>query len=82
MNIQQFYNTADIDIAVDIIHHFDIKYIIRSGLEEVQSTEEGLEKFDRMRDAGLLKVAFLTEGGMIYEVEDAAIFEYLVDRYR
>lgn len=81
-NIQQFYNTASIDIAVDIIHHFDIKYIIRSGLEEVQSTEEGLQKLDRMRDAGLLKVAFLTEGGMIYEVNDAAVFEYLVERYR
>ena len=82
VNIQQFYNTADIDIAVDIIHHFDIKYIIRSGLEDVQSTEAGLEKFDRMLNAGLLKVAFLTEGGMIYEVNEAAIFDYLVERYR
>ncbi len=81
-NIQQFYNTADIDIAVDIIHHFDIRFIIRSGLEEVQSTEEGLEKFDRMLDTGLLKVAFLTEGGMIYEVDEAAVFAYLVDRHR
>ncbi len=81
-NIQHFYNTAEIDIAVDIIHHFDIKYIIRSGLEEVQSTEEGLEKFDRMLDADLLKVAFLTEGGMIYEVDEAEIFEYLEVRYR
>ena len=82
VNIQQFYNTANIDIAVDIIHHFDIKYIIRSGLEEVQSTEEGLKKFDRMLDAGLLKVAFLTEGGMIYEVDESALFDFLVDRYR
>lgn len=81
-NIEQFYNTADIDIAVDIIHHFDIKYVIRSGLEEVQSTDEGLEKFDRMLNLGLIRVAYMTEGGLIYEVDDTAIFDYLVERYR
>ena len=81
-NIQQFYNSADIDIAVDIIRHFDIKYIIRSGLEELHSTEEGLAKFDRMVDAGLLAVAFVTEGGMIYEVNEDAVFNYLVERAR
>ncbi len=81
-NIQQFYNTADIDIAVDIIQHFDIKYIIRSGLEEVHTTGEGLAKFDRMVDAGLLDIAFVTEGGMIYEVNEDAVFNYLVERAR
>ena len=81
-NIQKFYNTADIDIAVDIIRHFDIKYIIRSGLEEVHSTGEGLAKFDRMVDAGLLDAAFVTEGGMIYEANEDAIFRYLVERAR
>lgn len=79
-NITQFYNTANIDVAVDIIHHFDVKYIIRSGLEEVQSTPEGLAKFDRMLDAGLLSIAYATEGGAIYEVDDAAIFNYLMER--
>lgn len=80
-NILQFYNTEDIDIAVDIINHYDIKYIIRSGLEEVHSTEAGLAKFDRMLDAGLLDVAFLVEGGKIYEVNDDAIFDFLVKRF-
>ncbi len=81
-NIQQFYNTADIDIAIDIIHHFDIKYIISSGLEAVQSTAEGLAKFERMAAAGLLNVAYETDGGMIYEVDDEALFDYLVERAR
>ena len=79
-NIQQFYNTADIDIAVDIIHHFDIKYIIRSGLEEVHTSAEGLAKFDRMVDAGLLSVAYVIEGGTIYAVNEEALFNYLVER--
>ena len=81
-NIQQFYNTADIDIVVDIIRHFDIRYVIRGGLEEVHSTGPGLAKFDRMVDAGLLDIAFVTEGGLIYEANDEAIFNYLVERYR
>ena len=81
-NIQQFYNTGDIDIAVDIIRHFDIKYIIRSGLEEVHSTAQGLEKFERMVDDGLLDRAFVTEGGIIYEANEEAIFDYLVERFR
>lgn len=81
-NILQFYNTEDIDIAVDIINHFDIKYIIRAGLEEVHSSAAGLAKFDRMVDAGLLDIAFLVEGGTIYEVNEAAIFEFLVERFR
>ena len=81
-NILQFYNTEDIDIAVDIINHFDIKYIIRSGLEEVHSSDAGLAKFDRMVEAGLLDVAFVVEGGTIYESNDDAIFSRLVERFR
>ena len=81
-NIQQFYNTADIDIAVDIIRHFDIKYIIRGGLEEVHSTAPGLAKFERMVAAGLLDIAFVTEGGLIYAANEQAIFNYLVERER
>lgn len=81
-NIQQFYNTANIDIAVDIIHHFDIKYIIRSGLEETHSTAEGLAKFDRMVEVDLLDIAYAIDGGTIYEVNEAAVFAQLVERFR
>ncbi len=79
-NIRQFYDTGDIDIAVDIIHHFQIKYIIRSGLEEVHSTPEGLEKFDAMVEVGLLKIAYEIDGGKIYQVNDDALMRYLVKR--
>ena len=82
INIQKFYNTADIDIAIDIIHHYDIKYIISSGLEAAQSTEEGLAKFERMLELGLLELAYATEGGMIYAVNEDAVFNYLIERAR
>ena len=79
-NIHQFYDTGDIDIAVDIIHHFQIKYIIRSGLEEVHSMPEGLEKFEFMVEIGLLEIAYEVEGGKIYQVNDDALMQYLVER--
>ena len=79
-NIMQFYNTSDIDIAVDIIHHFAVKYVIESGFEKVHSTPEGLEKFERMVERGLLTVACAVEGGQIYQVNEDALLQYLVER--
>lgn len=80
-NIHQFYDTDSIDVAVDIIHHFDVRYIIRSGLEEVHSTVEGLAKLDRMVDRGLLSVSFEVAGGMIYQVNEGALLRYLMERH-
>ena len=79
-NIQQFYDSADIDAAVDIIHHFGVKYIISSGLEAAHFSAEGLAKFARMAEAGLLAVAYEVEGGKIYQVNDEALMRYLVER--
>jgi len=79
-NIRLFYDTPDINVAVDMINHYDVHYIISSGLERVQSTPEGLEKFDRMVDEGLLSVAYATIGGTIYEVNEDALLQYLVER--
>lgn len=80
-NIQQFYNTDSIDVAVDIIHHFGIEYIISSGLEALHSTHEGLEKLDRMVEQGLLSVSFEVEGGKIYQVDKGGLMRYLVERH-
>ncbi|PJF21135.1 MAG: hypothetical protein CUN56_12625, partial [Phototrophicales bacterium] len=79
-NIRLFYDTPSIDIAVDMLHHYDVKYIISSGLERVQATPEGLAKFELMVDDGLLSVAYATIGGTIYEVDEGAILQYLVER--
>ncbi|MCY4072709.1 MAG: DUF2298 domain-containing protein [Chloroflexi bacterium] len=80
-NVRAFYNTGDIDDAVDILHHYDVRYIVRSGLEELHSTPEGLAKFERMVSEGLLSIAFAIEGGMIYQVKEDAILRYLEERF-
>jgi YYY domain-containing protein len=79
-NIRLFYDTPDIDIAVDMLHHYDVHYIISSGLEVVQTDPEGLAKFNRMVEQGLLSVAYATIGGTIYEVNEDAMLQYLVER--
>ena len=81
-NVINFYNTPDIDIAVDIINHFDVKYIMRSGLEEFHTTDEGLAKLDAMLERGLLSIAHAIEGGTIYKVDEEALQAYQVERYR
>ena len=81
-NVRTFYDTDDIDIAVDMINHFDVKYIIRSGLEELHSTVEGLAKLERMVELGLLTIAYEIEGGSIYQVNEDALHNYLVERFK
>ena len=81
-NVRAFYDTGNIDDAVDILNHFDVKFIVRSGLEELHSTPEGLAKFERMVSEGLLSIAFAIEGGTIYQVNDDAILRYLEERFR
>lgn len=80
-NVQQFYHTPHIDVAVDIINHYDVKFIVRSGLEELHSTPEGLAKLDTMVESGLLSVAYAIEGGKIYAVNNEAIMSYLEERH-
>ena len=80
LNIRIFYNTADIDIAVDMIYRYDVKYIVHSGLERVQSSPAGQEKFDAMVSQGLLSVAYAIDGGAIYQVNETALLQYLVER--
>jgi len=79
--VRAFYNTGDINDAVDILYHYDVKYIVRGGLEELHSTPEGLAKFERMVSEGLLSIAFAIEGGAIYQVNEDAILRYLEERF-
>jgi len=58
-----------------------VKYIVRSGLEELHSSPGGLAKFERMVSEGLLSIAFAIEGGAIYQVHDDAILQYLEERF-
>ena len=81
-NITHFYQSADIDSAVDMIQHFDIQYIIKSGLEEIHASPAGLEKFERMVADGLLSVAYEFLNGKIYQVNQEALMQYQIERHQ
>ena len=81
-NVREFYHSASIDKAVDLIHHYSVKYIIVSDYEAAHATPEGLAKFEQMVNSGLLTVAYAVDGGAIYEVQEAALLDYLTERYR
>ncbi len=80
-NARAFYETGNIADAVDILYHYDVKYIVSSGLEALHSTAEGLAKFERMVDEGLLSIAYAIEGGTIYQVNEEAMLRYLEERF-
>ena len=78
-NVIAFYNTPDIGIAVDILRHYDVRYIIVSALEHVQSTPEGLFKFTTMENAGLIETVFEHGEGKIYDVNQDALNNYVLE---
>ena len=82
LNVRTFYDSPDIDIAAAILHHFDVKYVIHSGLEEFHHSSEGLAKFEQMVTDGLLSIAYAVDGGTIYKVNEDGILAYLEERYR
>ena len=81
-NIRHFYTSGDIDSAVDILHHHEVKYIIVSDFEIMHASREGLAKFQRMVDRGLLTVAYAIDKGTIYKTQATALIDYKAERYR
>jgi YYY domain-containing protein len=80
-NVNAFYTTRDIDEAVDVLHHYEVRYIIVTAYEQARYTYTGgLDKFLAMVDDGLLTVAYEEEDALIYEVIPDALQDYLIAR--
>jgi YYY domain-containing protein len=75
-NIKYFYNAANIDEAVRILRHYDVRYVIVSDMERAMNSSQALAKFDTMVENGLLTIAFQQDAGVIYEVDQAALDEF------
>ncbi len=57
-NINAFYATTDIPTALDMIRFYQIQYIIVGSLEKAYYPPDGLDKFERMAQQGLLTKVF------------------------
>jgi YYY domain-containing protein len=67
-DVIEFYNTGDVDYAMQILRTYDVEYVIVGRLEQAYSNEMGLVKFADMVDMGLLEMVYQTDGGAIYRV--------------
>jgi YYY domain-containing protein len=63
-----YSNTHTIAQVMDLLHKYDVRYVIVGPLEHAYYPPEGLAKFDQMVAEGLLRVAYRNEGVTIYEV--------------
>jgi uncharacterized membrane protein len=72
-NVKTFYNTADVDVAANILRFYDVRYVVLSGLERATSSPLGLAKFDTMVEMGLLRVVYEAGEARLFEVNQAAL---------
>jgi YYY domain-containing protein len=63
-----FYSTLDEAEALDFLKEYEVSYIVVGLYEMAYYPREGLAKFERMEDLGLLNVAYQNDGVVIYEV--------------
>jgi uncharacterized membrane protein len=82
-NVKFFYSSSDVLRSAQMLAHYDVGYVVVSGLERAFGSAEGLAKIEILRDMGLLRVVHLQGEGVLYEVDKDAVRRYLgsmVDR--
>jgi YYY domain-containing protein len=68
---RDFFNTKDSARAMDLIRSLHIRYIYIGQLERIQYDAAGIAKFDAMRRAGVLEIAYENPKVKIYRVRVA-----------
>ena len=57
-DVDNFYNTADIQSALKFLDRYQVQYIVVSDLERAYYTPEGIAKFQEMVNQGMLQIVF------------------------
>jgi uncharacterized membrane protein len=71
-DVNQLYNTIDVDEARSILDKYGVSYIYVGPLEWTYYHPQGLIKFDRMVESGLLQEVYRNGGVSIYKVNSDA----------
>jgi YYY domain-containing protein len=79
-NIQYAYNSEDIPSVVNILDFYGVRYIIVSDME-IALYQQGIEKFNRMVEMGLLRIAYQHNTGLIYEVNTEAMKNFIANQW-
>jgi uncharacterized membrane protein len=67
-DVDNFYNTVDIDEAQRILDKYAVEYVYAGTLESVYYTAEGVAKLDIMAASGILDLVYDADGVKIYQV--------------
>ncbi|MCS6835178.1 MAG: DUF2298 domain-containing protein [Anaerolineae bacterium] len=77
-NVKFFYNSSDVLRSAHMLAHYDVSYVVVSGLERAFGSVAGLAKIETLRDMGLLRVVHTQGEGVLYEVDKDALRRYLM----
>jgi YYY domain-containing protein len=67
-NVNAFYETTDMDVAANILQHYEVQYVIVSALERARYPLEGLLKLEDMTTLGVLEAVHREGDSVVYEV--------------
>lgn len=70
--VNQFYNTTNIQEALNFLQKYDVAYIYAGQLEWVYYHPQGLNKFEQMVAMGYLEEVYRNAGTSIYRVKREA----------
>jgi len=68
IDVNNLYNTTDINQAMQILEKYNVNYVYSGQLEWIYYHPLGLTKFDDMVEQGLLDEVYRNGGVSIYEV--------------
>ncbi len=68
-HVRLAYETTDTTIAADLLKRYDVAYVVVGELERLNYPAEGLAKFERMAESGMLRKVYENEGTSIFRTE-------------
>ncbi len=68
-HVRLAYETTDTTIATELLRRYDVAYVVVGELERLNYPAEGLAKFGRMAESGMLTKVYENEGTAIFRTE-------------
>ena len=78
-NVNYFYESEDIPSVVNLMRYYDIEYIVVSDME-IAIYPDGIQKFNRMVEMGLLSIVYQHGVGLVYQVDHNAVDNYMANQ--
>ena len=68
-HVRLAYETTDATIAEELLRRYDVAYVVVGELERLNYPAEGLAKFERMAESGMLTKVYENEGATIFRTK-------------